>query len=637
MANKNLKIKGDVRTDDDYFIHLKLLRPSCTEADQNLTVSSATFTKANGQVVRAYITNKPSNYAGSTFSVALDAGVLAIPSNQFAKALVTIDGNDTISITVGTPAALLVNAIEPTSSNYPIAMLSLHKTGAVLDNILNINIEDRRPLNQSHTTSSPTRSYEMMSEQFLAQIYDEFLFSPNTDDNSVDFSQTQLAQLQNGSTSNAFLMSYSTRTGTVTGTAVALSSAPSFTVYAGCWVTNGSAYARIVTVTNQQSYTLATSVLNGSLTVTVLQPVITKDLYNGVGSASQQTRLIDTFSQNVDSIVVDYDDSATLNDFFFDGGTPNVVALASTSNIDSFVSILRPTSKNGLLSDVTVAPAATNLKLVFLPNVTVGDGTVNLIRYCVLFLRDPDVYRGGIFNQSFGFTDNTGTPLNCSFSVVSAKTVVTLSGTFASYVPGINPGTPHGDIIVEDAGIEIPRRTPGVTDDALPYYTETASNQITLWGQFDTAGTRRQISIIRRFGTIDTSDQNALFIANYNLSNHTVGSALQVSQGLAQYSSIQAAHDALPAQGGKIVVQEAVYTESVIFTKAVVLEGMGRNSQLTGSLTVNTASFGVIKDMRLNGNVIINTNGNFMTEVWITTGNTVTDNGTANDLNYVTE
>ena len=177
----------------------------------------------------------------------------------------------------------------------------------------------------------------------------------------------------------------------------------------------------------------------------------------------------------------------------------------------------------------------------------------------------------------------------------------------------------------------------------MPYYTETASNQITLWGQFDSSLTRRQISIVRRFGTIDTSDSNAAFLANFrfngfNFATYVVGSALQVSQGLANYTSIQAAHDALSSTGGKIFVLSGTYTENVSFTKSVVLEGLGRSSQLAGTFSLNSGSdYSVLKDMRVTGNVTVNSNANFMTEVWVATGSTVTDNGSANDINYVTE
>jgi len=645
MANQNLKTLGDVRSDDDFFAQLKLLRPSCTELDTNLTISSASFFKSNGQVVRSYITNKPSGYTGSTINVAADAGVVAIPSGNFAKALVTIDGNDNVSITVGTPSSVSINAaIEPTSSNYPIALLLLHKTGSVLDNLLNVNIEDRRPLNQSHTTSSPTRAYEMMSEQYLAQIYDEFLFSPNTDDNSIDFTVTQLSQLQNGSSSNEFTLSYSTVSGTVAGgTSLVLSAAPTFTVYANCWVVSGSTYSRITTVADQQHYTLATALTNGAVTVTVLQPVVTKDLYQGVGSAANQTRVIDTFSQNVDSVIIDYDDSVGNNNFNFAGGTPNVIALGSTTNIDSYVTVSRPTSKDGFITDVTLTPAAPNLKIVFLPNKTSGSGTVNLIRYACLFIKDPDIYRGGIFNQAFGFTDNTGTPLNCSFSVVGGLTAINLNGTFASYVPGVNLGSPYGDIIVLDSGVEVPRFTSGITDPTLPFYTETASNQITLWGNFSTALTRRQISVVRRFGSTDSSDQNGIFIANlkfngFNFATYVVGSASQVSLGLANYSSISAAIAALPASGGKIFVLSGTYTENPVITSSVVIEGLGRTSQIVGNISLNTGSdYSSLRDLRVLGNISITTTGNFLNELWLTSGHSVTDTGSSNDINYVIE
>jgi hypothetical protein len=454
---------------------------------------------------------------------------------------------------------------------------------------------------------------------------------------------TQVSQFVSGNGGNLMTMSYSTVSGTLTGgTSLSLASAPTFTVTPNCWVVSGGVYARILSVATQQSYTLHTSSLsNGTANYTILQPVYTLDLYNDIGSAGNATRIVDTFSQTVSDVVIDYDDSTGAGNIVFAGGTPNVVCLGSTSSLDTYVVVQRSSSKNGSINDVVLSPAAQNLVLTFLPNVTSGSGSVNLLGYICLFLRDSDVYRGGIFNSAFGFTDGSGTPYNCTFGVSGGLSTITVNGTFPSYVPGVNPGTPYGDVSVLDCGVEIPRFTSGITDASLPYYTETSPNQITLWGNFDSPAARRQISVVRRFGTNDTSDANATFIANLQLygflaANAVVGSSAQVADGVAGYTTIAAAYASLLGNPGKILVLPGTYTENPVFTTAVTINGFGISSIINGTVTLNTGSnYSSLKSLQILNNVTVNSNGSFIGELWLANGFTITNNGTGNSINYI--
>lgn len=512
MANYGLKSKGNVKTDDDVAIQLGLLQPTVTESDTFLTISPAIKTKSNGQTVKAYTNPRTtSSFAGGSVDLSLYVG--SVPSNNYVLALVTINAVDGIEVVLGTPSPTLGGATEPTSLNYQIALVTLHKTGATLDNITNASLVDRRPLNQIN--GAPVHyaaGDEIATEQYLVEIADSFVALPNSPDNSIDFTVTSISQF---SSSNLMTMHYSTRSGSVAGNVnVTITSVPSFTVRPNCWVNIGGVFRRIVTVTNQQSYVVASpGFSNGAATVTVLEPVQTKNLYTGIGDATQGDRVIDNFTDLVSAVLVDYDDSFVTLDKDYDSGTPNVICLVSTASVDNYVTTLRPTQKAGFVNEVVMPDPQQSLTLVFLPNYSTGDGTVNLLGYFCFFIKDGEEYRGGIFNTAFGFTDQAS-GLNCAFSVSGGnKTLVSLTTNFPTYVRGVNPGTPYGDLSVYDEGIEIPRYTAGVTDVTLPYYTEVSDNQIELWGLFNTSGTKRQIAVVRRFGTIDNTDTNAGFIA----------------------------------------------------------------------------------------------------------------------------
>ena len=631
MANIGLKLKGNVVADEDSLLALRLLEPTCSETDTIINIRSATAVKQNGQVVKAYtVPRKPSDFAGGSFDFSSIAP--SIPANNYCYAMVTINSVDQIEVVLGDPALASVDATEPTTANYQVALVLLKKGTLALDPIKNTDITDRRAVNQLNDQPVFYASGdELVSEQYLAQIADNFVAYPNTPDSSIDFGVDKTAVSQYAA-ANMMTMRYSTRTGTVTGgTGLSVSSAPTFTVRVGCWVRLGSDFSRIATVTNQTTYVLASPLTNGAGTFVILEPVYTKDLVQDVGSASQQTRLTDVFSGDVDSVIVDYDDSAVSGDTDFDGGTPNAVCLVSNGDVDDFVVAYRPSAKSDSLVETFPNTPSNNATLVFLPNLTSGNGTVNLLWYSCFLFKDPFIWNGGIISQAYGFSD-VANGMNCAFSVVGGQTVVTIKDSFPSYVMNINNGTPFGDLIVEDFGVEVPRRTTGVTDDTLPYYEEIGFNQIRLWE--DLSSTRRQITLKRRIGTQDLADENRQRMNGFY--EAIVGTASQVAGGLATTASLQDAIDTL-AEGSRILVLSGTYAGNVTLSKNnMTIEGKGRLTVLSGNLSVSGQGNQIL-GLKVGGNLNLTSSDYCFIRAWLSSTSVLTTGGSFNSVNIIQE
>lgn len=83
-----------------------------------------------------------------------------------------------------------------------------------------------------------------------------------------------------------------------------------------------------------------------------------------------------------------------------------------------------------------------------------------------------------------------------------------------------------------------------------------------------------------------------------------VGSPTQVTNGLANYSSIQAAHDAISY--GIILILAGTYTENLVLTKPLTLVGQGASTIIDGTVNLNSgASYMNISLVFFNGNVTI--------------------------------
>jgi hypothetical protein len=115
-----------------------------------------------------------------------------------------------------------------------------------------------------------------------------------------------------------------------------------------------------------------------------------------------------------------------------------------------------------------------------------------------------------------------------------------------------------------------------------------------------------------------------------------VGNAQQVAIGLATHSSLQ---DAISSAGNntRIKVLTCTITENVTLSQSdVTIEGDGRNSVLSGDLTISGNNV-IIEKMRITGDVTISGNSNFLDKVWLSNSSNLTDNGENNSITGILE
>jgi hypothetical protein len=150
------------------------------------------------------------------------------------------------------------------------------------------------------------------------------------------------------------------------------------------------------------------------------------------------------------------------------------------------------------------------LFLVFFPNPNNNDvtNTANLIKHRTSFYYNPSASNGGTLDSAYCMSDGSGIPVNCTNPVLEGG--VTRVNLDFNYVPGINPGTPAGDLEVMVDGKFLPRYMAGVTTDG--YYKEVLGDNTAIDFWVDLSPLPLSIDIRRRQGTLDTSDQNKIII-----------------------------------------------------------------------------------------------------------------------------
>lgn len=125
----------------------------------------------------------------------------------------------------------------------------------------------------------------------------------------------------------------------------------------------------------------------------------------------------------------------------------------------------------------------------------------------------------------------------------------------------------------------------------------------------------------------------------YDFFDAIVGSASQVTNGLATHSSVsQAITDT--ADGGSILVLPGNYIENVTISKKLYIFGKGHTSNINGTVTFTSNSdYSIVKHLRIGDNITLNAgaDGIFLREFFLANGKTVTDNGTANSIGYIQE
>jgi hypothetical protein len=188
-------------------------------------------------------------------------------------------------------------------------------------------------------------------------------------------------------------------------------------------------------------------------------------------------------------------------------------------------------------------------------------------------------------------SDGSGAAFNCTLSLILGVTVADIGFT---WVAAVNPGTPVGDLDVYVDGQAIPRRVVGVTQDSWYVEDTVITGRIIFWANLGAAPL--SIDIRRKAGTVDTSTTNT---GRISLSSGlVVGSAAQVSGGLADYSTLSSAITAATT-GGKISILPGVSsTESIVLNKRLTIVGVGYDSKIIGTFTLTAAcSFASVRGL----------------------------------------
>lgn len=379
------------------------------------------------------------------------------------------------------------------------------------------------------------------------------------------------------------------------------------------------------------------------------QAVWTKDLVN----LGDPTGLLDNlpFSKifgprDLLEAVVRYEDSLAAGDMFPDLDQTARIAVAGSSSglvtdlnqplSSTFSQAVERPLASGTLPKV-VFPTSTNNERCFFvffcsPTNDVVSTAANLLNYKASIYEIEGFNNGGYIDSGFIISDGTNANgilgISTVFDVPLGQNVSEVELGF-SFIPNLNLGKPNGDLTVIVEGLEVPRYYAGLDPAKTLFYREVGTNRI----RFSEDLTTSVVSIhaLRRQGTLDTKDQNALRIAAF--ADVIVGSALDVANGKADFSSIQQAHDFLSTPG-KILLLATTVVGAVVWTKSqLFLEGKGNGSVLNGALTVN-GNANLFKNLKVTGNVIFNGNKNRANDNWITAASTVTNNGTDNQYSF---
>lgn len=352
---------------------------------------------------------------------------------------------------------------------------------------------------------------DLASLKFRASITDNFDEAPDlgvesTVANAAGYTDASLYDVVNG----YYRLSYdATKTLTGTGTAMTISSAPTFTVKVGDMIRFGNEVKRITAVASQTSVTIndAFATNPSASACTVMQAVHTYPL-NGFPFGGPNAN--DAFpGATTRRILMDYEDTSALNDVNFDINTAPVIAYSVSQDLTDYTApAVRNTSVSEEANVQDLPSAFSSLYTVFYPSATSGSGAANILKYKMFFYDEESSEDGSILNQAMCMTDGTGTEINCAApSVVSGKTRVVTTFTFPV---GVNSGTANGAIKVYLNGQKIPRYIDAtLTPDAS--YKEISSNTIEL----DTDYSAQQLSleIVQDVGTVDASETNSTAVS----------------------------------------------------------------------------------------------------------------------------
>lgn len=136
--------------------------------------------------------------------------------------------------------------------------------------------------------------------------------------------------------------------------------------------------------------------------------------------------------------------------------------------------------------------------------------------------------------------------------------------------------------------------------------------------------------------TITSSGTTSFLSPNITIYDAVVGTAGQVSGGIATHSTIGAALGAVGAFAN-VLILPGTFTENVAITTSVNLKGSGYATSIVGTLSLVSSAYSNIKALRFNGNFNIDSasSGNMVTECYCSNGVNTDDNGVGNYVQLI--
>ena len=285
-----------------------------------------------------------------------------------------------------------------------------------------------------------------------------------------------------------------------------------------------------------------------------------------------------------------------------------------------------------LISDLTfIKNNATNLRSARLfPYTSSGSFAATASDLNAIYSITPDLYyidgngnviqitKNGFVNSGAGSISGMGGYPNASASYVGSSgtfvwqqninTAANMdSATLIVRYPGSYP-TPSGNYVALQASSSLATGYSLTLPSAAPAATVTIAS--------------------------DSSGNLSFKSANLLIYDAVVGSAAQVTNKLANYSSITSAIAGV-SSGQRIFVLPGTYTENpTINGETIVLYGSGQNTVISGNLSLTSATYCLIQNIKVTGTLTTDSasTGNIIENVFVAGLSSVTDGGSGNLL-----
>jgi hypothetical protein len=285
-----------------------------------------------------------------------------------------------------------------------------------------------------------------------------------------------------------------------------LNSAPSFTLKVGDVVVVNDESRAITGMVSQTDFNVedAFSPNPSSAACCVSQVVYTKDL-NGFDANGTGLAVSSQITDNVNTVMVNYEDSLTLGDVIPDWGTnPHIAYQVTADNLSWSDRKLRTVNLNGEVEAVFSPNSYNQFRTRFFANKTSGSGGVNLLGFKAFWHEQIAESLGEDYHVAFA-RPTDAVYQNVSHSVEGGKSRFTFS---FSYGRGAFGGEASGSALdVYVNGQLIPRYESGVVDETQAYFKEISDSVIEMDTDYSASGLEFMFKVPRLI--LDSRESNS--------------------------------------------------------------------------------------------------------------------------------